>query len=254
LGGVFSGLEGSLEKYIEGFFKDKLGGGYVQPVEIAKKLAREMRDSRRVSVSCIYVPNEYTVHLHPSDYENITNFSGLLAKELQEYVRQKAEEKRYTLAGRPLVSFACDENLAGGSVRLESRFSESPPEAEKTPEENSIEHTQRFTLLKEAIKTDTAPLVYGRLVIDAGPDRGKTFNLSNVSIVIGRREDCGIILNDTSISRRHARLELSQGRYVITDIGSTNGVVVNGEKILTKVLEPGDVLTLGTTVCTFKVE
>ncbi|MDD2554370.1 MAG: DUF3662 domain-containing protein, partial [Desulfotomaculaceae bacterium] len=66
--GMFSGLEGSLEKYIEGFFKDKISGR-VQPADIAKKLAREMRDCKRVSVSNIYVPNEYIVFLHHSDWE-----------------------------------------------------------------------------------------------------------------------------------------------------------------------------------------
>ena len=252
--GVFSGLEGSLEKYIEGFFKDKFGGR-VQPVEIAKRLAREMRDARRVSVSKIYVPNEYTVHLHPSDWENITTFATLLSKELQEYVRQKAEEKKYTLAGPPVVRFARDEALPSGSMRLESSFSEAPPQEEQPAvEELPFEHTQRFNPVKDCVRVDTAPLVYGRLYVDAGPDRGKTFNLSAVSIVVGRREGCDIVLNDTSVSRRHARLDLHQGRYAVSDLGSTNGVMVNGVKITTKVLEPGDVMTLGTTVCTFKVE
>lgn len=252
--GVFSGLEGSLEKYIEGFFKDR-SGGRVQPVEIAKRLAREMRDGRRVSISNIYVPNQYTVHLNPSDWENISTFASLLSRELQEYVKQKAEEKKYTLAGPPVVSFARDEALAAGSMRVEAGFSEAPPgEEQPAAEEEPIEHTQRFIPVKGCVKVETAPLVYGRLHIDAGPDRGKTFNLSAVSIVIGRREDCDVVLNDPSVSRRHARLELHRGKYTISDLGSTNGTMVNGVKIHTKVLEPGDVVTLGTTVCTFKVE
>lgn len=252
--GIFSGLEGSLEKYIEGFFKDKFGGR-VQPVEIAKKLAREMRDSRRVSISKIYVPNEYTVHLYPSDWENISTFASLLSKELQEYVKQKAEEKKYTLAGPPAVKFARDETLASGSIRVESGFSEAPPEEEQpAAEEEPIEHTQRFLPVKDCVRVDTAPLVYGRLQVDAGHDKGKIINLSAVSIVMGRREGCDIVLNDTSVSRRHARLELHRGQYTISDLGSTNGTRVNGVKITTKVLEPGDVVALGTTVCTFKVE
>jgi hypothetical protein len=60
-------------KNIEGFFKDNFSGR-VQPVDIAKKLAREMRDNRRVSISNIYVPNEYTVFLHQSDWESISAF------------------------------------------------------------------------------------------------------------------------------------------------------------------------------------
>ncbi len=250
---IFSGLEGSLEKCIEGFFKDK-SGGCVQPVEIAKRLAREMRDCRRVSVSNVYVPNHYTVYFHPSDWENISTFASLLSGELQEYVKQKAKEKKYTLAGPPVVDFASDETLTAGSMRVESAFSEMSPEEESAAEEKPIEHTQFFTPLKDSIRVETVPLVYGRLQVDAGPDMGKIFDLSTDSIVIGRRSDCDIVLKDTSVSRRHARLELHQGRYTISDLGSTNDTLVNGVKINTKVLESGDLVVMGTTVCTFKVE
>lgn len=252
MGGMFSGLEGSLEKYIEGFFKDKFGGR-VQPVEIAKRLAREMRDSRRVSIHYIYVPNEYTVHLHPSDWDNISTFGSLLAKELQEYIKQKAGEKKYTLAGPPAVKFARDETLTAGSMRLDSAFSEAPP-GEEQQEEEPIEHTQRFQPVKDPLPVETAPLVYGVLHVEAGPAAGRKINLSAVSISMGRREGCDIVFNDTSVSRRHALLELHRGRYTLTDAGSTNGTWVNGVKVTSKVLEPGDVVTLGTTVCTFKVE
>lgn len=251
--GMFSGLEGSLEKYIEGFFKDKFGGR-VQPVDIAKKLAREMRDGRRVSVSNIYVPNDFTVHLNPSDWENISNFATMLARELEEYVRQKAEEKKYTLAGPPAVKFARDEELAPGGMRLEAAFSEAvAAEQEPAGEGESFEHTQPFQPIKDC-KVHTAPLVYGYLQIDAGPGAGARISLSSVTVTVGRREDCDIVLSDSSISRRHARLELHRGRYTIIDEGSTNGTWVNGVKITSKVLEPGDVVTMGTTACTFKVE
>lgn len=251
--GVLSGLEGSLEKYIEGFFKDTFGGR-VQPVEIAKRLAREMRNCRRVSINHIYVPNQYMVHLNPSEWEKISAFGTLLSEELQEYIRQKAKEKKYTLTGVPSVSFTRDESLDEGMLRLESGFSEAPALEEPTALDRDIEHTQRFFPVKDIVRADAAPLVYGILEVDAGPDQGKTFPLSEITILMGRREGCQIILNDTSVSRRHARLELHRGRYTVQDLGSTNGTRVNGVKITTKVLEPGDVLTLGTTVCTFKVE
>lgn len=250
---IFSGLEGSLEKCIEGFFKDK-SGGCVQPVEIAKRLAREMRDYRRVSVSNVYVPNHYTVYFHPSDWENISTFASLLSGELQEYVKQKAEEKKYTLAGAPVIDFAPDETLAAGNMRVESAFSEASPVEGHAPEEESIEHTQFFTPHKDCVRVESAPFVYGRLQVEAGPDMGKIFDLSADSIVIGRRSDCDIVLKDTSVSRRHARLELHRSRYTISDLGSTNSTLVNGVKINTKVLEAGDMVVMGTTVCTFKVE
>jgi len=252
--GVFSGLEGSLEKYIEGFFKDKFKGR-VEPAEIAKRLAREMRDRRRVSVNKIYVPNQYTVYLNPSDYDSIATIASLLSGELQEYVKQKAREKRYTLAGLPVVSFAREDSRDAGSMRIESGFSEAPREVEPPEvEEKLLEQTQRFRLTKYNILPEEKPAFTGRFKVEAGPDKGKIFNLGAVSLVVGRRADCDIVLNDSSVSRRHARLEWRGGQYILTDLGSTNGTRVNGIRVVTKVLQPGDTVTLGTTICSFKVE
>lgn len=251
--GVFSGLEGSLEKYVDGFFKDNFGGR-VQPVDIAKKLAREMRDSRRVSIKNVYVPNLYTVFLHPADLENISTFSSMVAKELGDYVSKKAAEKRYTLAGSPSVKFEQDQTLSEGGLRVTSEFSEAPTEKENTlPEEKPIEQTQRFRPVKEYAGVAAAAPVCGSLLVNDGPDQGKVFKLK-AAVVLGRHEGCDIVLDDSSVSRRHARLELHRGRYTIVDLGSTNGTFVNGIRIGTKVLEPGDTVTLGTTTCTFKVE
>ena len=138
---------------------------------------------------------------------------------------------------------------------MESWFSEAPPDEENpVPEPESINHTQRFTPVKESVRTEPEPLVFAKLNVDTGPESGKTFNLNKASIVIGRSEDCDVVLSDTSISRSHARLELRRGGYTIYDLGSTNGTRVNGEKITSKTLMPGDKITLGTTVCIFKVE
>jgi len=252
--GVFSSLEGSLEKYIEGFFKDKFKGR-VQPAEIAKRLAREMRDRRRVSVNKIYVPNEYTVYLNPSDYDNIASIATMLSKELQDYVKQKAGEKKYTLAGPPVVDFAREEVRETGIMRIESGFSEALPKDEPPEVEGgALEHTQLFRLAKDVAVVDKAPAVYARFQVEAGPDKGRIINLGTFSQVIGRHSGCDIVLNDSSISRRHALLEWKQGRFTITDLGSTNGTWVNGFRIVAIVLEPGDEVALGTTVCTLRVD
>jgi hypothetical protein len=251
--GMFSGLEGSLEKYIEGFFKDGFSGR-VQPVEIAKKLAREMRDRKRVSISNIYVPNEYTIFLHHSDWESIITFTGSLSRELQDYISHKAAEKKYTLSGLPMVKFVTDENISPGNIRVESMFSEAPCEEKNVMEPEHIENTQRFTPVKGGTRPEPAPLVHVKLHVDTGPERGRSFNLNKELVVIGRSEDCDVVLSDTSISRNHARLELHGGAYTIYDLGSTNGTRVNGDKITSKLLAAGDVVMLGTTTFTFKVE
>ncbi|OPX84210.1 MAG: Oxoglutarate dehydrogenase inhibitor [Pelotomaculum sp. PtaB.Bin104] len=252
--GVFSGLEGSLEKYIEGFFKGKYKG-HVEPAEIAKRLAREMRDHRRVSVNKIYVPNLYKVHLSSPEYDQISTLVSALTRELQDYVQQKAIEKRYTLTGPPAVSFDNDSQRSAGSIEIESGFSETPPEddravAEKTP----LEQTQKFRLNKDNLAMNQTQDTSGRLRIEDGPDRGKCFNLGKETLVLGRRAGCDIVFKDSSVSRRHAQIEWHRGQYTITDLGSTNGTKVNGVKVTARVLEPGDKLALGTTICAFKVE
>ncbi|OPX80910.1 MAG: Glycogen accumulation regulator GarA [Pelotomaculum sp. PtaB.Bin013] len=252
--GVFSGLEGSLEKYIEGFFKDKFKGR-IQPAEIAKRLAREMRDRRRVSVNKIYVPNKFTVYLNASDYDNIATIASSLSKELQEYVNQKAGEKKYTLAGPPVVDFVREEIEEIGYMKIESGFSEELPENEPLEtNEEVLEHTQLFRLTKDVTVVEKAPAVYARLQVIAGPETGRIINVRAVPQVIGRHSGCDIVLSDSSVSRRQARLERIRGRFTITDLGSTNGTWVNGFRIMSKVLEPGDEVAMGTTVCAFKVD
>lgn len=252
--GVFSVFEGSLEKYIDSFFKDNFGGR-VQPVDIAKKLAREMRDCRRVSISNVYVPNIYTVFLNPEDHADIEPLSKMLAKELEDYVAKKAAEKRYTLTGPPAIKFAVEEALPAGGLRVDSEFSEDPGEKEDPePEEKLIEQTQPFQPVKNSTLLEAPSVSHGMLQVDSGPDQGKVFKLIAPVMVVGRGEGCDIVLNDDSVSRRHARLERHRNRYKIVDLGSTNGTVVNGIRIEMKFLETGDKLQLGLTTCTFKVE
>lgn len=256
--GLFSGLEGNLEKYIEGFFKDKFKCR-VQPIEIAKRLAREMRDNRRVSISNIYVPNEYTVSLHPEDWESIGAFNKLLSLELQDYIVQKAEEKGFTPVADPVVTLEKDEGVERGHLKVAVNFSEAVPtnkkDAQKENDHLSEEeqHTQMFHPVKDTSPLTKVKIIKPSLVIEEGQDAGQEFVLADYRTVIGRRDTCDIVLHDPSISRRHAQLDCQGEEYILTDLNSTNGTYVNGLKVTKKLLKSGDVITMGTTVCVFKV-
>ena len=250
--GIFSGLEGSLEKHIEGFFKDKFKSK-VQPAAIAKKLTREMRDRRRTGVNKIYAPNSFTVFLSDPDYDGILSIIGSLAKELQDYVSQKAEEKRYTLTGAPLVEFVREAGEETGFIHIVSGFSEDLPDpVPPVAEGKTLEKTQTFTLTSEmaAINRSFRPI----LEIAAGPERGRVVQISKPYAVLGRHSGCDVLIRDSSISRRQAGLAREGGRVIIEDLDSANGTLVNGVPIGKKVLAPGDEITLGTTVCIFKVD
>lgn len=255
----FSGLEGSLEKYIEGFFRDKFKSR-VQPLEIAKKLAREMRDHKRVSVNLVYAPNEYEIFLNPEDWSSISYLAGALSGELQEYLRQKAEEKNYTLVASPLVKFSEAEELKPGQIRVHGKFvSYDGSSKEILRHGDGNQGIFEDTLNYQPVR-NTAPVSVARpgpccsLEVMEGTLIGKVFRLDGYPLVLGRRESCDIVLPDENISRRHARLEVQNGSWVVTDLDSTNGTIVNGVRIKSKHLESGDNLKFGATMCAFKVD
>ncbi|MFZ5643295.1 MAG: FhaA domain-containing protein [Bacillota bacterium] len=256
--GFFSGLEGSLEKYIEGFFRDKFRGR-VQPLEIAKRLAREMRDRKRVSVNLVYAPNEYDVYLSADDFSSIEYLSGALSGELQDYLSQKAEEKDFTLVAGPRVQFFEDVELKPGQIRVSSRFGKTYDLQQsgegKTEDKIDFEDTMNYNLFR-----DTSPIPVIRqktnlyLEFVDGPMAGRIYRLYDYTLVIGRRESCDIVLPDESVSRRHAMLEPQQGRWMLSDLDSTNGTFINGERIKTRFLEPGDTVKFGAVLCALKVD
>ena len=85
-----------------------------------------------------------------------------------------------------------------------------------------------------------------QLVMRAGPNPGKTFTLSKSEIVIGRDVNVDVVINTAEVSRRHARLYLDGGAYVVEDLGSTNGTFVNGQRLAAPAsLRTGDIIMLG---------
>ena len=83
---------------------------------------------------------------------------------------------------------------------------------------------------------------------------GRTYPLAIGSIVIGRGEQATLRLPDVGISRRHARIDFDGAQAVLTDLGSTNGTMVNGQRISAIALNPGDLIQVGTTTLTFRVD
>ncbi|MEL7658703.1 MAG: DUF3662 and FHA domain-containing protein [Bacillota bacterium] len=252
--GFFSGLEGSLEKYIEGLFKSKVKGK-INPLDIAKKLNREMRDRRKVSINLVYVPNEYEVSLNPGDRDSIEYLDDALSEELQDFLRQKAKEKEYTLVSQPRVKFISDEKLEPGQIKIEGKFGGGSPE-NAAVNASEFEETMNYRPVK-----DTAPVpviknskVKYMLEVLEGPLSDRTFKLEDYSLIIGRRESCDIVLPDESVSRRHARLEPKKEGWIISDLNSGNGTYINGVRVSSTVLSPGDTVKLGATLCVFKVE
>ena len=96
----------------------------MQPVELARKLAKEMDEHRSVSVSRVYVPNEYTIYLSSSDRQQFVSYEGSLIGELQEYLTEHARREAYALLTPPRVKFAVDDDLAVGEFGIATRVAQ----------------------------------------------------------------------------------------------------------------------------------
>ena len=279
----FESLETRLEKYIEGMFKEKHCGN-IQPVDIAKILFREMRNSKRVSVNSVFVPNKYIIYLNKDDLEALRPYITSLTSEMLEYLKKKAKERKYTLVGNPSVVFQTEDLLDIGHIKVHSFYDETEKvmhtekednkdvievkqlhelrgknektskeikRAEKIPK-RKLENTQKYSLKILGLPGFKSEQV--SLVIKEGPDKNKSFRLTGRRAIIGRDKSCDIVLSDSGVSRRHAVLEQRRKLYVIRDLNSTNGTFVNGIRITEKVLNQEDEIKLGTTLCSIRMD
>jgi len=227
----------------------------VQPVELARKLAKEMDAHRTASVSRVYVPNQYTVFLSPTDHERLEGYERSLEQELSAYLLEHARRHDYALLTRPEVDLETDERLRLGEFGIQTRLVKPPARQGEQPSQGAHGHTMVYTAPQQKQKRSRQP--GGRLVetraIASFDDR--RYVLEGPSAVLGRSKECDCIFRDPNVSRQHAELRRgSTGDWQIVDLGSTNGVKVNGRRVETSRLSPGDEVTLGTTRFVFDIE
>jgi hypothetical protein len=248
---VLRNLEAKLEGLFEGAFS-RAFKSRVQPVEIARKLVKEMQDNKTLSISHTYVPNNYMVYLSPQDREQFEGYEEGLKKELSDYLLEHARTEGLALVTRPTVEFNTDERLGLGEFGIQAQLVQ-PPEAEAPAEEHvqaDFGHTMVYSPDREARRL-VPPVSDGRAMLVGG---GKRTVLSGSRVVLGRSRDCDVRLDDPNVSRRHAELRREEGGWVVADLGSTNGVKVNGRQVSEAPLKPGDEIVLGLERLTFEVE
>jgi hypothetical protein len=251
----------AIEQKIEALFEGIFGRAFrtnVQPVELARKLAKEMDDHRTISVSRVYVPNEYTVYLAPSDREQFSDYEDNLRNELQEYLAEHARREQYALLSSPHVGFEIDADLDIGEFGIATRMAQPEKRArhEHEPEPQLEPGATMVYKPKTPVPTEAvSPVELGmapeivRLTYD-----GTSREVNQQKLVIGRSRDCDIQLADANVSRRHAELRQEGASYWIVDLGSTNGTEVNGKRVKRAKLRDGDRITLGSTEITFDRE
>jgi len=255
---VMRNLEAKLGGLVEGAFSRAFKSS-VEPVELARKLAKEMEDSKQVSVSRVYVPNHYRVFLSPQDREQFSSYEPALRKELSDYLLEHARAERLALTSRPAVEFMTDERLSLGEFGIQAQLL-SPPEEELAPEvvsgdvapsQGDYGHTMVYSPDKEVRKLDPIPVAPTRAVL-AGSGRRSV--LAGSRVTLGRSRECDIQVDDPNVSRRHAELRHENDAWHVIDLGSTNGIKVNRRRVDHAELHHGDRITLGVTDLDFELE
>jgi hypothetical protein len=251
---VLRNLESKLAGLVEGTFS-RAFKSEVRPVEIARKLAREMDEHRVQSLSRTYVPNEYAVWLSPDDREQFASYEDELRRELSGYLLEHARRERVALLTPPEITFKTDERLRLGEFGIQARLVRPDEDPHAAPSQGEEGHTMVYSTsdrISEPLREPDPRRGTARLRID-----GRSELLGSGGATLGRSREADIVLDDMNVSRKHAEVRPSGGSWIVRDLGSTNGVRVNGRRLdpaRPQSLKRGDVIELGTSRATFELE
>lgn len=217
---------------MEGLFAKTFRSG-LQPLELAKRLLRQMDGGKTVGVRGVWAPNRYVFRLSQIDRDRFEQAESALVAELEQVVRDGAAERGWELVGPPQVVFRTDERLGKGEFRCEATIV-APEGAEPPPGAGpGASGRARLVLLQDGTPT-------------------RTIQLADEALVLGRLPECDVVLADPGASRRHAQIRREGENFTLTDLGSTNGTLVNEEPVTEWILEQGDRITIGRTVLEFR--
>jgi hypothetical protein len=249
----------SIEQKIESLFEGVFGRAFrtnVQPVELARKLTKEMDDHRNVSVSRVYVPNEYSVYLSTADREQFASYEDALKVELQDYLAEHARREGYVTLSRPQVVLHTDDDLDIGEFGIATRMAQGDaalagePSGDVEPGATMIykprapQPTEAASAEELGIEREIAKLMFD----------GREVELTKRRSLVGRSRECDVQVSDPNVSRRHAEIRQEGATYWAIDLDSTNGIEVDGRRQKRVKLEHGTRFTVGSTEITFERE
>lgn len=213
------GFERRVERLVEGTFARVFRSG-LKPVELGRRLVREMDANRSVGVNGERVaPNHFTIELSHDDAQRFAEVQESLRRELADAAREHARDEGYAFLGPIDVEIRTSDRLRAGNFRIAAGLRES--------------------------ESGLAP---GSLVL---PD-GERVVLGEAIVTIGRLGDSTLVLEDPNVSRAHAEIRPHGTGFKLIDLGSTNGTIVNGERVGERQLQDGDVVEFGQIVIRFE--
>ena len=254
---VLRSIEQRIESIVEGVF-GRAFRSHVQPVELARKLAKEMDEHRTVSISRVYVPNEYVLYLSPSDRKEFATYEASLLTELGDYLSEHARREGYSLLATPKVLLEEDDDLELGEFGIATRLVQPEREGARPTPAPQVEPSATSVFKPPPAATAAvSPEEAEELGLAHEPRAqltvgGKPYQLSRDVVVLGRSRECDIRLDDANVSRRHAEIRRENGNWWVVDLGSTNGIEVNGKRTDRAKLEHEDRILLGRTEVTFE--
>jgi hypothetical protein len=251
---VLRNLESKLAGLVEGTFS-RAFKSEVRPVEIARKLAKEMEEHKVQSLSRVYAPNEYAVWLSKEDRKQFEGYEDALVAELQEYLAEHARREKYALLDTPTVLVTVDDDLAVGEFGIATRLvaAEASPSSDPAPPLALPVDQPAQTMVYKApppVVPEAPPPEPEREMITLTV-AGRKHEITSRSVVLGRSREADVRVADVNVSRRHAELRQEGATYWIVDLGSTNGLEVNGTRVDRARLRDGDRITVGATEVVF---
>jgi hypothetical protein len=281
---VLRSLESKIADLVEGAF-GRAFRSEITPVELARRLVREMDRHRQSSLSSTVVPNEYVIWLSPADRRHFAAIEGSLIDELSAHLLEHARAERLALPSRPYIELRTDTRLSLGECGIEASITNSPappvarrygvppppvrpepvgapPAARAEPEpplpyEESLQSYEEFPepYAEPPRPRPEGPAVAGDVLPGAWLKvDGQRLPIGAGGAVIGRSSDSDIVIPAQEVSRRHAQIAPQGGGWVLTDLNSTNGVRLNGRTLGPPTrLRPGDVIEIGPVELVFEV-
>jgi hypothetical protein len=263
-------LETTIASLLEGGF-GRMFRAEVRPMELARKLAREMDEHRTASVSRVYAPNEYSVWLSPEDRARYELVEHEVIDELCGYLLEHARREELILASSPSIAFYTDEALSLGEFGIQARLARPPEPSEESvspgsppaaslpaaPFDPRVSDEHGQTMIYSTSARSRQPLEEAqtrraaRALLAVG---GRRLIVPPAGGTIGRSRECEIVLDDAGASRRHAEIRPDPAGWALRDLASTNGVRVNGRAIHgTQPLRQGDRVEIGSTEIVFEL-
>src|SRR5438067_956761 len=270
-------IESTIAGILEGAF-GRVFRSEVRPVELARKLAREMDQHRTESLSHVYAPNEFSIWLSSRDRARYEGVEAEVIDELCAYLLEHARREDLILTSAPRISFHTDPRLALGEFGIQAQPARSS-RAASAAASPAREASARAQPAANVPGSEPPPpvaeggssqtMIYSRSARVRGPleqaralrskraqllHEGRPLSVPVNGGTIGRSRSCEIVLSDIGISRKHAELRPSGERWTIADLGSTNGLRVNGVTVTgSQPIESGDRIELGSTELVFEL-